>query len=527
VSFLALPACGPEKEPSPIIRAAIPETNTFDPACNIVPGAATLSVHLFEGLLTIGPSLDVRLGMAESYDISNDGLIYTFHMRQARWSDGRPVTADDFVYAVRRVVDPAQSNQNAAVASLIKNAAAVRSGAMTVNSLGVRAVDERTIEFTLERPSSYFLELLAIPAFFPVREDVVLADRDGWAAPGAKFPTNGAYRVKGWNGDAVTLVKNNDYWNRDEVLPDTIEFELMAGANSMLAAFNEGLVYFADACPRTAVTEKAADDQLGTSYFLDVGILIFNPCREALSDTRLRSALALAINRAEAASIAGFGFTPAGGIVPPGLPDVGAGSDFRRTGGNFYHADNHESDFANAHAIIDAILEEKGELPIINILAPDHGTWPEQAAYIASVWTSELGLEVRISVQYQRAYIASREQFMYDVCLASYAGLCSDPSSFLQRWTSGSPNNFSPFRNDQYDQLILQAADTGERRASYTALHQAERLIASQEACIIPLNYSVDYYLVSPRLKGVYNHPLGYTYFTMAYLEADEDSGDS
>ncbi len=206
-----------------------PEPNTIDPSINVTSDAVFYLMHTFEGLIEKDSEGKLIPGVAESWEISEDGLIYTFKLRtNSKWTDGKSVVADDFVYSWQRVVDPATGSQYGYQHEPVKNAKAITAGTMPKESLGIKAIDDYTLEVQLEAPTAYFLELLSFPTFYPLRKDIIEQYGDEWTLNADTYIGNGAFKLIERNRDeSLVMVKNTNYWNVEDIVPDKITFVLM------------------------------------------------------------------------------------------------------------------------------------------------------------------------------------------------------------------------------------------------------------------------------------------------------------
>jgi len=308
------------------------EPDIIDPALNSAVDGATLLVHGFEGLMSLDENGVPIYGQAASYTVSGDGLTYTFKLRDGlKWSDGKPLTANDFVYAWNRAIDPETAADYEYMFESIEGYAE--------GKLNVTAPDDKTLVVKLVAPTPYFLELCAFPTFFPVRKDIVEANPDGWTLDPKTYIGNGPYMLTEWVHDSHMIYKKNpNYWNASAVTgPDTLKFLLMDDHNAILAAFQNNEIAFADSMPNDEIDawknkpEFHIAGQLGTYY------VSFNVKKAPLDNPLVRKALILADDRDYiCVNIGKAGQQPAGAYVPTGLSDTDPTKQFRDVGGNYY-----------------------------------------------------------------------------------------------------------------------------------------------------------------------------------------------
>ena len=238
-----------------------PEPNTIDPSINVTSDAVFYLIHTFEGLVEKDFNGKLSPAVAESWEISEDGLTYTFKLRtNAKWTDGKPVTANDFVYSWQRVVDPATGSQYGYQHEPVKNAKAITAGDMPKESLGVKAIDDYTLEVTLEAPTAYFLELLSFPTFYPLRKDIIDKYGDKWTLKADTYIGNGAFKLVERNRDeSLVMVKNTNYWNIENIVPDKLTFVLMENETGSVAGVKSGNLHFARSFPRQDIKALQED----------------------------------------------------------------------------------------------------------------------------------------------------------------------------------------------------------------------------------------------------------------------------
>lgn len=275
---------------------------------------------------------------AESYEISEDELTYTFTLRDdLKWSDGEDVVADDFVYAWRRAVDPATASDYSYMFDPIENAVDIYTGEADPETLGVKAIDEKTIEVTLVVPTPYFLELVAFPTYMPLRKDVTEGN-DGWATDPSTYISNGPYLLESWTHDAeMVMAKNEHYYDTDKIGPDKIRFVLMGDDNAILSAYQNGEILFADSMPQQEIDTWRDSDEFFIEGQLGTYFIAFNTEVEPYDDPLVRQALSLAIDRNFIVEEIGKGGQqPATAFVPTGLSDIDLEEEFRDVGGDYY-----------------------------------------------------------------------------------------------------------------------------------------------------------------------------------------------
>ncbi|MBW5393503.1 peptide ABC transporter substrate-binding protein, partial [Brachyspira hampsonii] len=311
-----------------------PEPNTIDPSINVTSDAVFYLMHTFEGLIEKDMNGKLVPGVAESWEISDDGLTYTFKLRtNSKWTDGKSVVADDFVYSWQRVVDPATGSQYGYQHEPVKNAKAITAGEMPKESLGIKAIDDYTLEVTLEAPTAYFLELLTFPTFYPLRKDIIEQYGDEWTLNADTYIGNGAFKLVERNRDeSLVMVKNTNYWNIEDIVPDKITFVLMENETASVAGVKAGSLHFARSFPRQDIQTLQKEGLIVIEPRISSYYYCLNLTNDILKDVRVRRALSLAIDRNYIVEqVTRGGEKPAGALVPFGISDYEG--DFRENGG--------------------------------------------------------------------------------------------------------------------------------------------------------------------------------------------------
>ena len=485
------------------------EPDIIDPALNSAVDGATLLIHGFEGLMTLDENGTPIEGQAKSYTMSDDGLTYTFTLRDdLKWSDGTALVASDFVYAWNRAIAP---DTAADYEYMFESIAGYEDG-----TLEVSAPDDKTVVVTLNAATPYFLELCAFPTFFPVRQDIVEAGPDTWATEPETYIGNGPYKLTEWVHDSYMVYEKNDnYWNVAALGPKSIKFLLMDDDNAILAAFQNEEILFADSMPNDEIQawqEKAEYNQVGQlgTYYVS-----YNCENEFLKDPLVRKALTLAIDRDFiCVQIGQAGQQPAGAYVPTGLTDADPAQEFRVVGGDYYDPtkDANEANLATAkQCLIDAGYPDGEGLPTFEYLYNTSTGHQQIGEALQDMW-KDIGVNVELVSQEWNTFLNTRKNGEYDIARNGWLGDYNDPISFLDMWITGGGNNDAQWTNATYDALISQVKASSDRAERIQAMHDAEDILFD-EWVLCPIYYYVDIYLQSEKLEGFYSSPLGYKYF--------------
>ena len=491
-----------------------PEPATIDPAKNSAVDGATLINHAFEGLMKLDSEDKIVEGQAAKYEVNEDETVYTFTLRDdAKWSDGQAVKAEDFVYSWQRLVNPDTAADYSYMIGMVKNANEIMAREeKDLTKLGIKALDEKTVEVTLTNPTPYFLEICAFPATYPVRKDIVEANADTWATDPKTYIGNGSYVLKSWEHQAkMSYVKNENYYDLANLGPDTINFVLMEDQNTILSAFKNGEILFGDDLPSEEIEAMKdnglyIESQLGT-YFLSI-----NVNKEGLDNVKVREALSLAIDRDYIVEkVAKGGQIPADTYVATGLTDADGKTQFHDNATKWYDAKDYEGNVKKAKELLKEAGYENGKgLPSIELMCnPGHESIMEA---VQNMWKENLGISSTISSQDWNVFLETRKAGDFQVARDGWLGDYNDPISFIDMWVTGGGNNNAQWSNKEYDKLVSEIQSTTDKEKRYELMHKAEDILA-KDMPVIPLYYYTDLYLKSDKLEGMYTSPLGYKYF--------------
>ncbi|MEI0594019.1 peptide ABC transporter substrate-binding protein [Brachyspira pilosicoli] len=498
------------------------EPKTIDPALNITLQGSTYVTHLFECLTTKYKDIAIQPGAAESWDISEDGLTYIFHLRtNGKWSDGKPLTAKDFEYSWKRVVDPNTASEPSYLFEPILNFSNVNAGYMPVDEFGIKALDDYTLEVKLEYPTAYFLELVNLPVFSPVRKDMVEKNPDNWTRDPKTCIGNGAFMLKERKPDeSITVVKNTNYWGADTIVAERIKFVLMDNPNSAVAGVKEGSLHFSDQFPYQDVDTLRAEGLIDTATRIGTQYYALNTTNETLKDKRVRKALSLAIDRNYIVDNIIKSGKPAGALVPWGVTDVEG--YFRDNAGEYISTNkaDYQKNVEEAKRLMAEAGYTNGEgFPVLEFYLTFSNDIPMFEA-VQNMWKENLGIDVKLTQMEFAPFIhAFRTERNYTMAAASWTGSYNDPTTFLGMFVSYSYKNHSLFTNQAFDEAISIASKTTDQNIRMRELHKAEKILIEDEAVIIPIAYFEPAVLKSPKLKDVFYIPFAQYKFSYSYLE--------
>lgn len=503
-----------------IVINLAPEPLTMDPTLNTDNLTMIYILHAFEGLTKKDANNKIIGGVAESWDINKAGNIYTFHLRtNAKWSDGKEVKAQDFVYTWRRAVDPKTANKYSYYFEVIKNAKEVISGEKTIEELGVRAIDDYTFEVELNSPTAYFLELAAYPPFYPVREDIINKYGDDWTLKPATYIGNGAFKMIERNFDkSIILERNSNYWNNENIKPNKLTFLLMEEPNTSLAGVLNNSIHFAKPFPRNDIESLK---QKGIVHIVPVAASYyyrFNLNKEVLKNDKVRKAISLAIDRDYIVkSITRCGERSAGSLVPYGINDIEG--DFRTKAGEYIISSNYQKNIEEAKKLLSQAGYKNGRnFPVIDLLIATREFDINIADAVQSMLKENLNIDVRIVKHEWASYLQNMYDRNFDLAVYLWYADYNDPINFLNIFKSDAPNNYGSYSNKAFDDYIDIASTNKNNQIRMHALHLAENIFMNDNA-IVPIYFYSEALLVSPKLKNVEYDSQGLYRFFNAYLE--------
>jgi oligopeptide transport system substrate-binding protein len=512
-----LPGCawfGGRKAAGHLRYAVAAEPETLDPRKSTSIPAGIVQAQLFEGLVALDAANRPVPAAAERWEISADGLRYTFRLRPGlKWSNGEPLTAADFEFAWKSALSPELASSYAYQLFYLKNGQAYNAQKAPADAVGVRATGDRILEVTLERPAPFFLSLLAFRTYYPVNRAAAADSR--WAAAARTFVGNGPFRLERWIHDnKMELVRNEHYWDAANVRMPRLDLILIESAATRMVMFENRQLDMGDNPPLGEIPRLQREGKLRTFPFLGVSYFPFNVAKAPFDNPKIRKAFTLAIDRAGLiATVTRGGQTPALAFVPPGIPE--AGGDFRAKGGAYF-ADN---DIAEARALLAAAGYPGGRgLPPVTLLYNTGESNKLVAEAVQEMWKRSLGVSVQLSNQELKVFYDNLDKHNFQVAIDSWIGDYVDPMTFLELFETANGNNSPGYSSPAYDRLIAAARGTGDAARRAAALHAAEKLLFV-DAVVCPLFFSTSPVMLRPNVKGQVRTILGIVYLKQAYLE--------
>ncbi|WP_195986192.1 peptide ABC transporter substrate-binding protein [Clostridium sp. D33t1_170424_F3] len=477
-----------------IFRYSLPmNPNTLNPQETDGIPEMTIAYHIYEGLMRTYQN-QLRYGIAESYEISTDGRTYTFHLRDAAYGDGTPVRAEDFVRAVQRMVTE-ESSSRPFFAYPIRNAMKIHDGELSIADLGVSAIDEKTLRFVLENPTPYFLQLLALPSFSPVRSQSDFSKMEAGLC-------NGPFIVKKWiRNDSIRLEKNPLYWDADRIKLDAVEIVIASDFDKLYGMFkNQEL----DILPTSTDIINSETLPYVEYYFNGANDFIrLNMSEDCpLHNKNLRLALNYALNRnAYVASLGSHTVTPSARYVLPILPGT------HKTFGEEYPLEAFplEGDTQIARDYLKKALEElrieKAEDLSLELLISDDYWATIEAEIIREQMRNVLGIQIDIFAVPYNTHMELDAAHKFQMSLSGWTPDYPDPATYLELWTSNSSYNYAGYNSPEYDECFRLANNQTDPQSRMSLLARAEDILL-RDGALIPLQIRQSAMLKNPKLTG-------------------------
>jgi|YNPMSStandDraft_1061717.scaffolds.fasta_scaffold00020_78 oligopeptide transport system substrate-binding protein len=484
------------------------EPQTIDPAIMTGHPEMMIAVQIFEGLTTYDPkTLNPVPGVAESWNVSSDGLVWTFKLRtNAVWSDGTPITAQTFKYSWLRALDPKTASEYAYQLYYIKNGEAYNAGKAKAEDVGIKVIDDYTIQVTLENPTPFFLSLTAFPTYMPVPMHVIQKYGDKWILP-ENLVVNGPFKVKEWlPNQKIVFVKNDNYWDKDKVKLSQVEFYAIEDNNTALEKYLNNELDWLPTVPTDRIDEMLKHPDTKVAPQLAVYFYRFNVTDPVLKDPRVRRALYLSIDRKYIIdNILKAGQQPAYNFVPPldgYTPFIGE-----------------KENVAKAKQLLKEAGYPDGKgFPTLTILYNTSEGHKKIAEAIQQMWKKNLGIDVALENQEWKVYLDKQAKLQYQICRAGWIGDYPDPNTFLDMFVTGGGNNQTGYSNPKYDELVKKAAMEKDPKKRMAIFRQVEEIIMT-DLPVMPIYFYVNILMWKPYVKGVYMNTLDLHPLKEAYLE--------
>lgn len=550
VMVLSLVACGgnggtgsKSGEPFILKLCIASEPETIDPSLISSVDGSTYTQHQFEGLMKYVPTSEfadeskqmynseIAFGQAKDVQISDDQCEYVFTLRDdIFWSDGVEVTANDFVYAWRRIVDPETASDYGYILSgIVLNAEAINAGDMDKDKLGIEAVDDKTLKITLEAPCAYFMSLCAFSSLMPLREDVV-AGNENWTDP-STIVVNGAYKITEWVHDSYILMeKNEKYYDYDKLGPDQIKWGLSDSETAIVSGYQSGEYEFIQNFPSDMITSLKASGDCFTDPYIGTYYLYIN-C-SIITDWRVRAAMTICVDRENIVNnITQSGQTPATGLVAQGITDS-ANKDFS-TGiselGAMYAAlqkaypsfdlSTYEGRCALAKELYNSAVADGSWNPDTTVVYNFNTSDAHKAIAeaVGSDWQTVLGLNITLQNQEWNTYTNGLGEHTFGVARLGWIADYNDALTYLELFVTGNPYNYGLYSDSKYDSDVLAAKAKNAGAERDAILYQAEEEMFGEGGFpVCPLYYYTNSYCIADGIQNCFFTPLGYYFFMYA-----------
>ncbi|MCR8858152.1 peptide ABC transporter substrate-binding protein [Bacillus pseudomycoides] len=512
-SFLA--GCGKEKsttkpkEEKKVLQLTetgeIPSLNSLK-----VTDAVSFNVlnNVMEGLFRLSKNDEVIPGIAQKHEISKDGKTYTFHLRDAKWSNGDPVTAHNFVYAWKQLVNPETGSEYAYIMYDVKNAEKINKKQIGLDELGVKAQDDKTFTVELEHPVPYFTKLLCLPSFYPINEKYAKEQGDKYGLEANKTLYNGPFTLSEWKHEAsFTMKKNNQYWDKKEVKLDEVNYQIVKGISTVVNLYQTDKID--RAVISTEFVDKYKNDKELKQYTDPVMYFFrFNENVPILKNKNARLALSMAFDKKGlATSFLNDGSVPANYYVPNGFLKGPDKKDFRETTTEF-----NKTNVNKAKEYWEKAKQETGTNEVtLEMLNYDLENFKKVGEYIKEQLEKNLpGLTIKVKLQPHSQKLALEKKKEYEMSLSRWLADYPDPMTYLDVFISESGVNNTSYANPEYDALIKKTKmELGnDEKARWKAMQDAEKMLLD-DAVIAPVFQRGLSYLQKPYVKDLYVHQFG------------------
>lgn len=524
----AFAGCGKKKADGITVQIG-PNPETLDPALNSTVDGGNMLITLFETLLIIDQDNKVQPGQAEKYEVSPDGLTWTFTMRDGlKWSDGTELNAKDFEYTFKRIAD---TNVAAPYAETVIGMIEGYKDAIDSKNpekLNVKASEDgKTLTIKLAYPCSYFDKIVAFGTMSPVQKATVEKNGDSWATKPETYVCNGPYTITEWTpSEKIVCKKNENYkggWDSSKIVNDKLTFLLLEDSSASYTAYTGGTAQLIKDVPTEEIPtlKKDKKDEFNVDPILGTYYLSMNLNKAPFNNKNVRKALSLAIDRDYVANTVMQGtYTPAYNYVGTGVDDVDTGKFLENSkaanGGKTYISEDYKANLEEAKkALAEAGYPEGKGFPTITYSTNDTGYHKAVAEYLQQVY-KDLGITMNIDIVDWSSFTPKRRAGEYEMARNGWVMDYNDASNMIELFVSSNGNNDGKYNNPAFDKA-MNDSKVADKTAHFAALHEAEKIV-SEDYGFIPVAYYNDFWLQSTSLKGTWHSPYGYWYLQYAYL---------
>lgn len=524
----AFAGCGKKKADGITVQIG-PNPETLDPALNSAVDGGNMLITLFETLLIIDQDNKVQPGQAEKYEVSPDGLTWTFTMRDGlKWSDGTELNAKDFEYTFKRIAD---TNVAAPYAETVIGMIEGYKDAIDSKNpekLNVKASDDgKTLTIKLAYPCSYFDKIVAFGTMSPVQKATVEKNGDSWATKPETYVCNGPYTITEWTpSEKIVCKKNENYkggWDSSKIVNDKLTFLLLEDSSASYTAYTGGTAQLIKDVPTEEIPtlKKDKKDEFNVDPILGTYYLSMNLNKAPFNNKNVRKALSLAIDRDYVANTVMQGtYTPAYNYVGTGVDDVDTGKFLENSkaanGGKTYISEDYKANLEEAKkALAEAGYPEGKGFPTITYSTNDAGYHKALAEYLQQVY-KDLGITMNIDIVDWSSFTPKRRAGEYEMARNGWVMDYNDASNMIELFVSSNGNNDGKYNNPAFDKA-MNDSKVADKTAHFAALHEAEKIV-SEDYGFIPVAYYNDFWLQNTSLKGTWHSPYGYWYLQYAYI---------
>ena len=500
--LLLIPAALAVAEEKVLNIATVSGAGDLDPAGIAIDMWTEYAKLCVDPLIRFDADGNVVYEAAESYEVSEDNLVWTFHLRsEAKWSDGSAVVADDFINTIRRALNPENGMSiYASVLYSIEGAQEARSGAGSLDDVAVVALDDYTLQMTLKAPCTYFTSLLTVGPFYPSKSGLATLENPSWWKNPETSLGNGAYYLAEYaDSDHYIVRKNPYYWNADAVNIDTINVHLIYDQQALLAAYQTGEVDVATGLPDYIASAYEGSDELFIWNMLTSKFMLPNLNVAPLNDVRVREAIALGINRAQICAVIGSDYIPSTSYVAEFMLSNASSEYFSKERDPLF-----VEDVERAKALLAEAGYPNGEgFPTLTYTYPNSDKDALLAQAIQAQLKQNLGISIQLNGVEDQVYSSTRAEGSYDLIRHSWTADFNDPINYLDLYTSYSGGNYNGVNSPEYDALIEASNLTSDQVERNDLLHQAEQLLVGENFYVIPVTTQVYICLWKPGLTNV------------------------
>ncbi len=504
------------------------EPKSIDPSRSTDMYSNQILTHIVDGLTRIEQDENgdkIVPGIAKSWNVSDDGLVWTFNLRDAKWSDGIEVTAKDFEYGIKRTLDPNTGSRYAwLITPVIKNAAAFNSGEGTADELGIKVIDDKTIEFTLESPIAYFLDITYFRVMLPQRQDIVEKYGEAYGSEAEQMVSNGAFTLESWLHDSeLTFKKNPTYWNAEEVILEDLTMSIVKDESARMNTIFTGAVDLGTVSKAEWREKFAAMDELVYSSKAkpSASYEIYNQNNKYFKNEKIRKAFIIALNREDVVDVLYRGVgQPAYAWVPPSV-QIG-GEDFRAKADSL-PVKKLIDENPDAKALLIEGLKELGEsenpadMAITMLQSGTDARAREFAEFEQQLLEKKLGISVKVDYYDWAIFSEKLDNLEYEFASLGWGGDYNDPNTFLEMFTSTAGIAPTGWVNAEYDKLIADAAQTIDQEARFEMFKRAEEILIYEDANMSPWIFRASSTFTREYAKGVMTPLFGTIDVTKAY----------